>query len=608
MLTLALWTGIATADEGPLVVGGKLGSATIEAVEEHPEYQRVTVRTGDGPTLWEITTGSGGLCDHGGLTVYPRPELLDGPAAAAPADHAPLCERLASGALTLRPRVGPKPASAVVRPAADPLAPERAPHPTWTHALLAVVGLLALLRIRPTRAEWGVAFLALLVRLALAPVGITNGELGGYEKLVIGRGALEEPPYGAGWGALMGWVPGWPEGVFDANLTLSTLAALLVARIGRSLGGPRAGLAAGVLLALLPVHIGVSRSENMHVSVLTFQLLSVAAALAYARSRSVADIALAITAAGFVAQLRPDALVFLPVPLLALLLGVGGAEQRRPSARAPLPRRLRVAALSAVLLAGAGLAAVAALPPDNQGGVLQMPAMEVLFPRFGQPGREQSFVLFAHLGFTPWPYALLAVAGIAGLAAPARRPVFLFLLAWAALTTLPFTGKVYPLVDAVRLQLTGQAPMVLLAGLGASFLPAIVRNTSVAVAIGVAISQAPHPWVQTEEWAFASQLHRRAGSEKIQFDPDHQRSAAWVAVMNGVAGSPVWTLDPAPLRYVGLTCIANGRCDTTGCEEIAAFVLTGRADVDLRLPTRRLALFRCPAAEAPAAGGRSAAQ
>ena len=77
----------------------------------------------------------------------------------------------------------------------------------------------------------GVWAFALFVRLAVAPVGIVNGNLAGYEKLIMAHGAIASPPYGEGWGAIMGRVPGWPDGVFAANLVLATFAAPLLVAI-----------------------------------------------------------------------------------------------------------------------------------------------------------------------------------------------------------------------------------------------------------------------------------------------------------------------------------------------------------------------------------------
>ena len=142
---------------GLFEVGEPYGAGTVAAVELHAEYQRISVDDG-GRTLWEVTTGTGGICDHGGLTVFPRPELVQGPTGHA--DPSLLCERLAARPPGLRSREHPAPAPAT--PAAQPVtrggsAGEAeavgATRTSWVNLLVVAVILLGLYRARPDRTD-----------------------------------------------------------------------------------------------------------------------------------------------------------------------------------------------------------------------------------------------------------------------------------------------------------------------------------------------------------------------------------------------------------------------------------------------------------------------
>jgi hypothetical protein len=563
---------------GLFEVGEPYGAGTVAAVELHAEYQRISVDDGE-RTLWEVTTGTGGICDHGGLTVFPRPELVQGPTGHA--DPSLLCERLAARPPGLRSREHPAPAPAT--PAAQPVtrggsAGEAeavgATRTSWVNLLVVAVILLGLYRARPDRTDLGLALLGLLARLLLSPAGIVNGDLGGQEKLLLARATMEDPPYGLGWGALMGFVPAWPDGVFVADLLLAVLAVPLAGRVARLVAGQDARWPAGLFLAFLPVHLAVSRSETMHVSVTTLEVLSVLAAIGAGRSGRVSEALLSAAAAGLAMQIRPDALVFAPVPLLGMMLGT--------NRRVPLT-------VASVAVVGLIAARLSNLHPEGAGGLLRHPTLEALLPRFGPPRAESSFLVSLHLGLTP--PVLVGLAGLGALGWGARRRAEVGLLViWAALATIPFAGKVFPLADAIRFQLAGQVPLVVLAGVAAASLP---RMFTVSAVFGAWTLLLPER-VQTEEWNFVRTLPPVDGP--VQFDPRHVRAAAWVAVMNR-AGAVHWTTEPSIYRYIGLTCLSNGGCDTSGCIEVVGHTLTGAVDVDLRLRGRRLSLVRCAAAD-----------
>jgi hypothetical protein len=195
-------------------------------------------------------------------------------------------------------------------------------------------------------------------------------------------------------------------------------------------------------------------------------------------------------------------------------------------------------------------------------GALSPPDIGALVPRFGAPGPERSFQLFLHAGFTP---PVLLGLSLLGLAALRQRPfVALFLLSWALVTTLPLAGKVLPLVDAVRLQLGGQAAWVLLAGIGVSALP---RWATVAALLSFTLYFPLKPWVQTEEWTFLRRVvPTLSATTTVAYPPGHQREGAFAAVMEHL-GPARWTGGAAPpggLQYVGLECRLRSECPDTG--------------------------------------------
>jgi hypothetical protein len=467
---------------------------------------------------------------------------------------------------------------------------------TPMHAVLLSLFVFIATRVRFDRTAVGVALAALVVRLALAPRGVTNGALAGYEKLVLARGTVSDPPYGDGWGALMGGVPGWPDGVFWANLGFASASAGLLAAFVARVGGPAAGLAAGLFLALLPVHVGVSMSETMHVSVLAFELVAVLAAHAWGRSGVVRDGLIAALATGVAVHLRMDALAFAPVPLLWAALGAWGSPPEAGRRAAGWRRLVSVGAPTAVL---AGLVGWRVATLGGGGDILRMPEAGVLLPRFGEPGAAHSFQLFLHAGLTPGVLWGFAAVGAAHLWRQGRRAELLALAAWIGLTTLPVSAKVMPLVDAVRLQLTGQAPWLALAGLGVAALPRWLGP----LALLAFLPYFPlRPWVQTEEWAFLrSVVPTLPEGTTVRYDPRPQRVGSFVAVVERM-GPATWSPRAGALRYVGVDCLDRGGCDTSGCVASRVTTLEGRVDVDLSLASRTIGFWECPAVGAPAEG------
>ncbi|MES2640405.1 MAG: hypothetical protein V4850_13010 [Myxococcota bacterium] len=588
------FAGVPEGGAGALATtGDPLGDTIVAGVEVHPEFERYALRLPDGRVaLAEMTTGAGGLCDVGALTIFPRADL-SGVNDTTGMDA--LCERLAARKPTLRTRREGRTTEAG---GGSPGLVEVQSPMRWTpiHLALGLLALLALPLLRLDRMLVGVTAASLLARLWAAPRGVTNGALAGYEKLVLARGSVVDPPYGQGWGAIMGLAPGWPDSVFLVDLGFAVLAAPLLAAIVRREAGTWAGLSAGLLFALLPTHIGVSATETMHVAPLTFGLLSVLAAGSFARGGGARVGVVAALAAGIAVNVRPDALPFVVVPVL---LAASGVVSRGPADDRTLLQRVMPLALPALALAwlvGTRLRSLGGSP----GGLTELPGLEVLLPRFGEPVAAKAFQLFWHTGFSPPVAAGLALVGIGVLLRGRRLALLGLLLLWVVVTTIPFTTKVFPLVDAVRLQLAGQAPWIALAGIGVAALP----RWALPMALLTFLPYLPvRPWVQTQEWQFLRETVPDIPADmRVQYDGRAQRAEAFAAVMQTI-GPARWSDQPAPeggLRYVGLDCRAAGGCDTSGCVEWRITRLDGRIDLDLTLEGDMIGFWRCPGEQAPA--------
>lgn len=578
------------------------GSVVVVGVEVHPEYERYALRLDDGRVaVAELTTGAGGLCDVGGLTIFPRADLSG---VNQTTGMSALCERLAARRPSLRARAGAEKAApgsdGGVSVARSPGLAELGGPMGWTpiHLALGLLAVLALPRLRLDRMLLGVTAASLLVRVWAAPRGITNGALAGYEKLLLARGGVLEAPYGQGWGAIMGLFPGWPDSVFLVDFGFAVVAAPLLAAIVRREAGAFAGLAAGLLFACLPTHVAVSASETMHVPPLTLELLAVLAAGSFARGGGVGVGLVAALASGIAVHIRPDALSFLVVPVLWALAGSTGAEAASERTLGARIVRLGLPALTLAGLVGLRLASLGDAPSE----LLVPPGPEVLLPRLGPPLASRSFQLFWHAGLTPPVVWGLALVGTGVLLRGRRLALLGLLLLWAIVTTVPFAAKVFPLVDAVRLQLAGQAPWIALAAIGVAALPRWALP-------GALLTFLPYlpvrPWVQTQEWQFLRENVPEIPADwRVRYDGRPQRSEAFAAVMQAI-GPARWTDGPLPeggLRYVGLDCRASGGCDTSGCVEWRVTRLDGRVDLDLSLEERTIGFWRCPGT-APTADG-----
>ena len=579
----------AEASSGRLAEPGETlpGGVVVQRLEVHPEYQRAWLRFPNGSLVAaEAVGGAGGLCEAGGVTLFPRLDRVTGTVPEDPA--APmmaLCGRL--GDVSLRAIGGPP-------------ALRTGPIVLWFAALLfaacgAMVGVVrgAWNRLAaPDRREFAaVCLVGALLRLFLSPRTLFNGGLAGYEKLTLSWGTDVGAPYGQAWPAVMGLVQ-WafgrtPEVVFGFNLAVAAILPPLVWALARLEFGRDAARWAGLVMALLPAHIAVSATEMMHVQVVTTEVAALLAARGFARTGSHWLGALAALGGAFAVHLRVDALPFVAVVALA---GAGGR---------------RSWAWGAVLAGGTlwALAVLPSAPSVFRPEVFLEPGMWVrgMMPRVGAPRAEQAFQIFLHLAFTPAVLWGLAAAGFAAISTRQR----VGWLAWWALTTLPVLPKVQPLADAWRLQLGAQPAWALLCGAGIAALAARrpwIPGMALATFLPWLWELDPR-WATHVEWRFLREVvPTLEEGTTVRFDARPHRSERFQRVMESI-GPARWVGEgPAELLYEGVTCVdGGGTCRRLDCdyEPIRLLAIPTRADVDLHLvgPVVTLGFYteNCPA-------------
>ncbi|NOY24702.1 MAG: hypothetical protein GXP62_02420 [Oligoflexia bacterium] len=610
LLTLALSAQAAEpvdVEVGRLAsLGEMLGDAPVTRIQQHPEFERITVRLPSGVALpLEVTVvhpHSSPACVAHKLAVYPRLELVQGQhqAESQPATNA-LCARLEERGADLPigvVRVDPTQSSTpqpppVERAGGDDRIAVLLPGPgtrPWRplQAVLLALGLCVLAAIPRARrmlaeAPWwdglGIAVFGLLARLLLSPRGLQIAPDAGYERVVQAWGINgSHPLYGDGYTALhapIQWLSGYdPAALFATHLVLSALAPPLLWALSWLCLRERMGaLTAGLGLALLPIALRLAGSEVAHVPLASFELLGLLAAVAFLLRPAGLLAAVASLATGFAVHLRPEALPFCALPVGLLLAGSWraiGQQQRRTAG-------LGLAAVLLVLgLVGWRLSDLA-LPMAN--GPIQARSfltrrlwLSLVLPHWTPlEQRAGPFQTFLDLRTTPAILPLLAGLGV-WLGRSRRRWPLLLALSWWALTLLPILPKAYPLMDAWRLQLPGQAPLLLLAGIGVACLP----RWRVLAPIAVALSAPAHVvfireiWAGMAAWAFLpGALARLPPSATVLF-ADHEVHAAKFAQVGALLDrqggdpTPNWQpmstflADPGPtsdvFAWVGLTC------------------------------------------------------
>jgi len=460
-----------------------------------------------------------------------------------------------------------------------------------------------------------VAGLGLAVRLLLSPREIFWGPFFGINRLIEAWGAYEPVAlYGGGYSAIMAPISALsghdPRAVFFTNLALAAAAPPLIWALARMLGGRRAALAAGLALALLPAHVRLSATEVMHIAVLTLELISVAAAVGFTR---VGGGALAVTSAlaiGLAVHVRPEVAPMALLPAGWVLLHL----QRRL-----VPWVVLAAAIIAGMLGARALALrEVTSAPASYGALLSWDFWwAVLSPHVGPAGDERFTHAFVQLRLTPPLLPALAAAGVA--LAP-RQPV-IFLGLWWALAALPVLPKSWPLADALRLQLPAQAPLLLLAGLGAAAIAHRARaarggRPGLIITALIALGALPYlpgrTWAGHQEWHLLQESlarvpdgatvlyddgclhHEPFGAWLDALSPDH----AWVGMQahrrDGGAEGPL-------MAWLGVTCQYRlpegdeGHRDPPGTacgalreacalRPVHTMIPTQETDVDVRLP------------------------
>ncbi|MCB9793081.1 MAG: hypothetical protein H6741_10180 [Alphaproteobacteria bacterium] len=627
LLPLALATPLAEPGED-------IEGCRVEAVEAHPEYIRVALRLPDARTLSVEATraAGGGACTHHGLTLFPRWELLGEQVEAE--DQPPvvrrLCERLEAHGqdLDLSPPRSSEDAPASA-PGGDPSwttpGPYTPPTYTWLHgALLALLGSALLTALGPGRRGWAalareerrdllaVAGISLATRLLLSPRMLLWAPFFGYGRLTEAWGIdPRHPLYGGGFGALMGplsRLAGYsPDVVFGTNLLLGALAPPLLWMLARLLlPGRLPALVAGLGLALLPMHVKLSATEIMHVSLTSFELLSMLGVAAFLRSAQLGPALMSALAIGYATHIRPEALPAVAAPVVWVL---ARAERRHAPG---------IALAAAVIGGMVGLRLLDMLAGPSQTAVsfdrLAAPAfwLQVLLPSIGSPGASANTHSFLQLRLTPFTLPLLAALALGS----PRRRLLLGLLGWWALTALPVLPKSWPLADALRLQLPALLPSLLLAALGAEALrqrwPRVSRN---AVLVGVVapslllLGFALRPTApQAEHAPLRAWIPRLPEGTTVLYDdggPHHADLGRWASAMNpALRWRGMSTLDAQQgqhlMAYIGTSCFFSrperGKDDfgplPTACPAFLArctlrpwetTTLSTRTDVDVQL-------------------------
>jgi hypothetical protein len=619
--------------------GDRVAGLEVLDVAEHPEFQRISIALSDGRALSIEVTATPeptGACTHHGLSLSPRWELLG--ESIELEDQPPvvlaLCERLeASGSeLSLRPPSGgaqelrtepdPEFSAALLQQAPD----QQVLSQTWLRVpLLGLLLALLISLLGPVRRAVTampsaqrrdlllVAAVGVAARLLLSPRGVFWGPFFGYGRLVEAWGVnAAHPLYGGGFSALLGPISSMLDhsagAVFGTNLVLSALAPPLMWALVRMLVGEedRTGaLVAGLGLALLPAHVWLAASEAMHVQVATLSLLSMAAAVGFCRTGSGALALVSALSVGFATHIRPEVAPMALVPAGWVLL-----HARRSSARWVVLAALLIAALVGHRALDIALSEVE--PAADYGAAVGSLAfwLTLFVPMPTEAGAGRFTHTFLQLRLTPLLLPLLAGVGLVW--SRHRRAVALAVV-WWVLTVLPVLPKSWPLADALRLQLPGQQPALLLAGLGAIALTTRLKASWWVAPVAVVVTSLIYlplvirPWAVHQEWDFLQEtLPELPEGATVLYDDGgvhHTAFGQWMSAAGGArwVGIEQYREDPEPaaplLAWLGVSCqlrphdgseadtvcgILDGACTLRPWKTTA---ITSRSDVNSVLAT-----------------------
>lgn len=618
MAPLLLGLGLALAG-GPLVVVGEtVGDAVVTDQIEGADVHRIVLRLPDGRPLqverMATRPGFTGACEHEGISLYPRWELLG--EAVEVEDQPPsvraLCDRLTAGATAPElpgPAMDPPPASvsgSVLPPINEPRLLRGLLGICLALGLLVGGGALRKQGLRALAEPAAWFGLALALRALRQPLPWVGPDAS-FEVIGLALGDQDPHPlYRGGYAALHAA----GQALFDDRLravwaTQALLGALAVpllwALLRRLVPENRLPARIGALALLLgPAHLALSASESQHIGLLTL-LVGAGVALAGEQRGSGLLAGLLIGLAVFV---RPEAL-----PLCAALLLLLAWRGRRDWE----------AGLGLIFGGALLLWRIDLLPPIDPGGGpsrlgdLLTPALPywLLRPAFSfDPSVAPRAPYFTglHPGLTPLVLPLLA-----GRALRQDRRRAALILGLLLLALLPVLNKAWPLVDAWRLQLPAQTLLVVLAGLGAAGLSA--RRGAVALALTAALSlpgllRWPRDWAPPVAWAWltsADGAGRALPQGATLLVADHSTHGEKLArvltfALPGLKTAPMGAyLDaPTPTRdlfaYIGPTCFlaelpgertvpASNPCDRLRgqCSLVAlkTLALPARGDLDL---------------------------
>jgi len=508
-----LLTGISQAAAPLAQIGENIHGSTVVELIDHPEFHRIIVQLEDQTTLTielVATDTPLGACTHHGFAVQPRWELRNQTNQTIedqPPVVAALCDRLSAAPpqLALAPPAGegaapPAPTAdqpRASRPSVDPqqLATERfhasdgpkAPTFRPLHGVLGVLFVTLFFAAPPLWRRQAIAYpagarAAYRELLAVTLIGLLA-------RLMLGLQApLWSPMFGFGrFGMVLGGfapVSGYGDGftatmtalsalfgattttILAANLILGTLVPPLIWGTVRALAPEHklAPVGAALLAALLPVHVWISATEAMHVSLVTYEVLAFLAAalfLRHAATHWFASMGFALVSAlatVMAVHTRPEAIPFALVPALLVLLhtrrvhllGIGLA-----SAVTSMGVLLRLAEMSFDVSDEASAVRYDMLRETSTW-------LHLLLPDLGPTTGSSATSVLMRPTLTSPLLPLLALVGLW----KAPRALAAALAAWWALTIVPVLPKAWPLADAYRLQAASLMPMVVLAGLG----------------------------------------------------------------------------------------------------------------------------------------------
>lgn len=246
--------------------------------------------------------------------------------------------------------------------------------------------------------------------------------------------------------------------IFSINHGIACVSVLLLFCLAW-LATAEAGLAlaAAALLLLLPTHLRLSATEDMHILVEFFSTASLVFFLLYARTRRVLAFAAGELCLFLLMHLRSEMMLLAPVFGTALFVSAG-RDLRRQITREP---RLWAAGLPALALCLPRVFEILRMGDPRIHQFLPPERVGTYFSRLGPAGLNTFF----DPEFTPVLYVVLFAAGLLGLLIRHRRE-FLFLNVYWLVATYFYSTHLSCLSLRVRTAMASQFILVLIAAFG----------------------------------------------------------------------------------------------------------------------------------------------